>query len=383
MTEQTKVLFHQPYLSGRENVALEQVLQSGDYGSEGFFVKKCEAQLRQITGAKGLVLTPSCTDALEMAALLCDIQPGDEVVMPSFTFVSSANPFVLRGARIVFADIDPRTMNLDPSCVEKAISEKTKALVVTHYGGVSADVEKFAQLAEKHGLWLIEDAAHCIGSKWQNQHLGTVGHLGALSFHSSKNIHCAEGGALLINDARLAERAAVLRDKGTNRSQFLSGQIGQYTWVDVGSSFTLSELNAAFLSAQLEDLEKVNARRLQIWQLYAQGLEELAREGFIELAVLPAEIQHNAHIFYLKCKNRAERETLIHFLSANGVDARFHYIPLHTAPAGLEYGRFSGEDKFTTRDSERLLRLPIYPDLEDSTVRRVPALIHSFFSKTS
>jgi len=383
MTEQTKVPFHQPYLSGRENAALEQVLLSGDYGSEGFFVKKCEAQLRQITGAKDLILTPSCTDALEMAALLCDIQPGDEVVMPSYTFVSSANPFVLRGVRIVFADIDPCTMNLDPDCTEKAISEKTKALVVTHYGGVAADMEKFAQLAEKHGLWLIEDAAHCIGARWQNRHLGTVGHLGALSFHSSKNVHCAEGGALLVNDERLAERAAVLRDKGTNRSQFLSGQVGQYTWVDVGSSFTLSELNAAFLSAQLEDLEKVNARRLQIWRLYAQELEELTHEGFIELTVLPAEIQHNAHIFYLKCKNRAERETLIHFLSANGVDARFHYIPLHTAPAGPKYGWFSGEDKFTTRDSERLLRLPIYPDLDDSNVRQIAALIRHFYSKTS
>lgn len=371
------------YLSGRENAAIEQVLQSGDFGSEGFFAKKCEAQLCQITGAKNLVLTPSCTDALEMAALLCDIAPGDEVVMPSFTFVSSANPFVLRGARIIFADIDPRTMNLDPGCVEKAISEKTKAVVVTHYGGVAAGMEKFAQLAEKHGLWLIEDAAHCIGATWKGRHLGTVGHLGALSFHSSKNVHCAEGGALLVNDERLAERSAILRDKGTNRDQFLSGQVGQYTWVDVGSSFTLSELNAAFLSAQLEDLEKVNARRLQIWNLYAQELEELAHEGFIELAVLPADIQHNAHVFFLKCRSRVERESLIHFLSANGVDARFHYIPLHTAPAGLKYGRFSGEDKFTTRDSERFLRLPIYPNLDDSTVRRIAALIHFFFTKTS
>lgn len=375
------VPFHRPYISGKEAGNLAEMSASSDFGSESFFVKKCEAQLRQITGAENVVLTPSCTDALEMAAILCDLAPGDEVVMPSFTFVSSANPFVLRGAKIVFADIDSRTMNLDPGCAEKAISEKTKAIVVTHYGGVAADMEKFMQLAEKHNLLLIEDAAHCIGASWRGRHLGTLGHLGALSFHSSKNIHCAEGGALLINDARLAERAAVLRDKGTNRSQFLSGQVEQYTWVDVGSSFTMSELNAAFLSAQLEELEKVNERRLQLWNLYVNELAELQRSGFIELSVPPHDARHNAHIFFFKCNDKSEREALIHFLAANGVDARFHYVPLHSSPAGLRYGRFSGEDQFTTRESERLLRLPIYPSLDDSTILNIVALIRHFYSK--
>ena len=374
------VPFHRAYLSGHEAGYLAESLASGHFDHKGLFLKKCAVQLSRITGAKNLVLTPSCTAALEMAALLCDIQQGDEVVMPSFTFVSTANPFVLRGARVVFADIDPRTMNIDPDCVEAAITEKTKALVCTHYGGVAADLEKCMSLAEKHGLLVVEDAAHGIGATWQGRHLGTIGHLGALSFHSTKNIHCAEGGALLVNDPSLVERAHWLRDKGTNRSQFMSGQVDQYTWVDVGSSFTLAELNAAFLSAQLQDLATVNAQRLQIWQLYHEQLAALAEAGCIELARLPDHTGHNAHVFFIKCQNRSERTALTRYLSARGVEALFHYVPLHTAPAGMRYGRFSGQDLYSTADSERLLRLPVYPGLADAAVRRIAELVHSFYA---
>ena len=378
----TFIPFHRAHMTGKEAGNISRLLETGNFDSDGYFAKQCAAQLRRITGADHLVLTPSCTDALEMAALLCDIGPGDEVVMPSFTFVSSANPFVLFGGIPVFADIDPRTMNIDPVCVEKAITPKTKALVVTHYGGVAADMEKLLELADKHALLLIEDAAHCIGASWRGRHLGAIGHLGALSFHDTKNIHCAEGGALLVNDARLATRAAVIRDKGTNRSQYLRGQVGQYTWVDRGSSFALSELNAAFLSAQLDDLEQVNTRRRRIWESYTQGLKALTLSGRIELAVLPDEILHNGHVFFLKCKDRSERAALIRFLSDRGVDARFHYVPLHTAPAGLKFGRFFNPDRYTTRDSERLLRLPIYTDLDDQKIQRIVTLIHGFYAGT-
>ena len=377
---ESKIPFHRPFVSGKEAANLSQVLSNGAFDSDGWFVKKCEQQLRVLTGASEVMLTPSCTDALEMAALLCDIEPGDEVVMPSFTFVSSANPFVLRGARVVFADVDPRTMNLDPACAEAAIGARTKAMVVTHYGGVAADLERLKHLAEKHRILLIEDAAHAIGATWKEQHLGTIGHLGTLSFHSSKNVHCAEGGALLINDNSLAARAAILHDKGTDRQKFMRGEAGQYTWVGLGSSFSLSELNAAFLSAQLESVEYVNEERRQIRAIYELELEDLEKNRQIELAVLPDHVQGNAHVFYLKCNNRGEREQLIRYLSENGVDTRFHYIPLHSAPAGLQFGRFSGEDLHTTSGSERLLRLPIYAGLGADSVLRIAALIHGFYA---
>lgn len=375
-----KIPFHRPFVSGKEAANLSQVLSKGEFDSEGWFVKNCEQQLRALTGAPEVMMTPSCTDALEMAALLCDLEPGDEVVMPSFTFVSSANPFVLRGARLVFADLDPHTMNLDPACAEAAIGPRTKAIVVTHYGGVAADLGSLKFLAEKHKILLIEDAAHAIGATWNGQHLGTIGHVGTLSFHSSKNVHCAEGGALLINDNSLAARAAILHDKGTDRQKFMRGEVGQYTWVGLGSSFSLSELNAAFLSAQLESVEHVNEERRQIRAIYQMELEDLEKNGHIELAVLPGHVQGNAHVFYLKCKNRGEREKLIRYLSENGVDTRFHYIPLHSAPAGLQFGRFSGEDLHTTPGSERLLRLPIYAGLGADSVLRIAALIHGFYA---
>ena len=376
---ESKIPFHRPFVSGKEAANLSQVWSKGEFDSEGWFVKQCEQQLRDLTGASEVMLTPSCTDALEMAALLCDIEPGDEVVMPSFTFVSSANPFVLRGARVVFADIDPRTMNLDPACAEAAIGPRTKAIVVTHYGGVAADLEGLKRLADEHQILLIEDAAHAIGARWNGQHLGAIGHIGALSFHSSKNVHCAEGGALLLNDATLATRAAILHDKGTNRRRFMRGEVDQYTWVGLGSSFNLSELNAAFLSAQLESVERVNEERRQIRAIYELELEDLNKNGRLELAVLPDNVQSNAHVCFLKCQNRGEREQLIRYLSKNGVDTRFHYIPLHSAPAGLQYGLFSGEDRHTTSGSERLLRLPVYAGLGADSVLRVTALIQRFY----
>ncbi len=379
MNNPQTVAFHRPYLSGKEERALTQVMESGRYGSEGQFLESCADQLRVMSGAGAVLLTPSCTAALEMAALLCDIAPGDEVIMPSFTFVSSANPFVLRGARVVFADVDPRTMNFDPACAAAAVTGRTRAVVLTHYGGIAADLRAFRQLAEEHNLWLVEDAAHGIGAFWQDRHLGTVGHLGALSFHASKNLHCAEGGALFINDPRLLERAELLYHKGTNRRQFLNGEASRYTWVDVGSSFTLSEINAAFLSAQLPDLELVNNRRRQIWDLYRQELTALEGAGRLELAVPATGAVHNAHVFYVKCRDLAERENLRLFLQKNGIDSRFHYIPLHSAPAGQRFGRFAGADRYTTRDSERLLRLPLHTGLDETDIQRTISTIHRFF----
>jgi dTDP-4-amino-4,6-dideoxygalactose transaminase len=325
-------------------------------------------------------MTPSCTHALEMAAILADIKPGDEVIMPSFTFPSSANAFVLRGATIVFVDIDPKTMNLDEKIVENSITEKTKALLVVHYGSVACRMDRLLAVCKKHNILLIEDAAHAYLAKYNGKFLGTIGDIGCLSFHESKNIHCGEGGAILLNNERFVERAEIIREKGTDRNKFFSGQIEKYTWVDIGSSFLLSELNAAFLYSQLRSASRVNQKRIQLWKAYKENLEEIVEEGKIEIAIIPEYCEPNGHIFYIKTKNTSERDNLIKYLNKNAIHPAFHYLPLHSSSAGVRFGRFYGEDTWTSRESSRLLRLPMFYKLKKKEIKEISEIILRFYS---
>lgn len=370
--------FNVPFISGEEIRNIEQAIQRKDLSGDGHFGKKCQNILENITGGKKAMLTSSCTHALEMCAILADIHPGDEVIMPSFTFVSSANAFVLRGARIVFVDIRPDTLNIDEKLIEKAITQKTKAILVMHYAGVGCEMDKIMEIAQAHHLIVIEDAAHCIGANYKGKHLGTIGHLGALSFHATKNIHCGEGGALLINDHRFFEAAEIIREKGTDKNAFLKGRTDKYSWVGLGSSYLMSELNAAFLYAQLLHLELVNNKRKAFWQAYFEAFCEL--EGILEVPVVPQDCTHNGHIFYVKCKSQTERRRLIAELKNKTIDASFHYVPLHSSSAGKQYGIFSGQDVFTTKESERLLRLPLYYDLNPSLSDMVISTIIDFYN---
>lgn len=376
-----KIPFHIPYLSGKETDYLAQVIRERYMSGDGAFTEKVSAWWTSYLEAKGVLLTTSCTHALEMAALLLDIEAGDEVIMPSFTFVSTATAFVLRGARIVFADIDPATMNISPGAIEAAISPRTKAIVVMHYAGIGCEMAPIMALAEQYGLAVVEDAAHCPGAYYQGRHLGTFGKLGSFSFHDTKNIHCGEGGALIINDEIYLQRAGILREKGTNRKQFLQGMIDRYTWVDIGSSYAPGELKAAFLYAQVSELEAVNRHRLALWNRYREWLEPLQTQGILELPFVPDSCTHNAHLFYIKCRDKAERSSLITFLKARGIGSAFHYIPLHSSPAGQKFGFFHGEDRFTTRESERLLRLPLYYDLGLEEVEEVVAGVREFYGR--
>jgi len=369
--------FNIPRITGNEERYLSEILRQGQINSGGRFTVKCESFLGELSGCERALLTTSCTHALELSAVLLDIQPGDEVVMPSYTYVSSANAFLLRGAKIIFVDICPNQMNIDSSEVERAISTRTKAILVMHYAGVACDMKSIMKIAENHGIYVIEDAAHCLDAYYQTQHLGSIGHLGSLSFHFTKNIHCGEGGALLINDQQLQVRAEILRDKGTNRQAFLNGQVNKYTWVDIGSSYQLSELNAAFLWAQLEQMHETTKRRLQIWKRYAEGLKNCPN-----IQIMGNSIGHNGHIFYLKCANEDQRNALIQFLKDHEVTAYFHYIPLHDSPYGRLKTVFSGQDRYTTYESRRLLRLPIYFDLSLEQVDYVIELVHQW-SKSS
>lgn len=357
--------FNIPFISGDELQYIEEAIQRKDLTGDGYFSRRGQLLLENITGCKKVMLTGSCTHALEMCAILADIQPGDEVIMPSFTFVSSANAFVLRGARIVFVDIRPDTMNIDEKLIEDAITKKTKAILVMHYAGISCEMDAIMAIAQAHNLIVIEDAAHCIGAYYKGRHLGTIGHLGTLSFHSTKNIHCGEGGALFVKDDRFAERAEIIRDKGTNRKAFLKGKVDKYTWVDAGSSYLMSELTAAFLYAQLLNVELVNKKRSFQWQAYFDAFREWTDR--IAIPFVPAGCKHNGHIFYIKCKNKTERQRLIEELKDKAIEATFHYVPLHSSIAGKKYGIFKGIDNFTTKESEKLLRLPLYFDLENTS----------------
>jgi len=370
--------FNKPYSSDNEKEYLEEVIKINKYSGDGPYTKKCNLWLENNLHCKKALLTTSGTHALEMAALLCNIKPGDEVIMPSYTFTSTANAFVLYGAKIVFIDIRPDTMNIDESLIENAISDRTKVIVPVHYGGVACEMDVIMDIAFRYDLLVVEDAAQAILSTYKGKKLGTIGHLGCLSFHETKNIHCGEGGALLLNNEQFFDRAEIIREKGSNRSKFLRGQVDKYTWVDIGSSYLPSELNAAFLFAQLEKADEIINERLRIWNKYDHGLKELAVKGFIEIPSFSEKCFHNAHIFYIKCSDLDKRTHLIDYLKENNIQAVFHYIPLHASPAGLNFGEFFGKDIYTTKESERILRLPLWVGMNDELSSIINLIIKYF-----
>lgn len=346
---------------------------------DGEFTKKCSKLMEEKFNAQKILLTTSCTSALEMAAILLDIQPGDEVILPSYTFVSTADAFVMVGAKIVFVDINPKTMNIDENKIEEAITSKTKAIVVVHYAGISPDMDRIMKIAKEHNLKVVEDSAQGVMAKYKDKYLGTIADLGYYSFHETKNYSMGEGGAIVINDPELIERAEIIREKGTNRNKFFRGEIDKYTWVDYGSSYLPSELNCAYLYPQLKDAEMINNDRLTSWNYYKDGLKELEKDGCITLQYVPEYSEHNAHMFYIKAKNLEERTMLIEYLKSKGIQAVFHYIPLHTSPAGMRFGRFFGEDKYTTSESEKLVRLPMYYGLTRKEQDEVINAIKEFY----
>ncbi len=371
--------FNQPYLTGKEESYLREVLSMGKLSGDGPFTKKCHAWLEEHLSCKKALLTHSCTAALEMAAILADIQTGDEVIMPSYTFVSTANAFVLRGGVPVFADIRPDTLNIDETKIEKAITEKTKAIVPVHYAGVACEMDTIMNIAEKHNLIVIEDAAQGVGASYRGKPLGSIGHMGCYSFHETKNIIAGEGGALIVNDNRFAERAEIIREKGTNRSKFLRGQVDKYTWVDIGSSFLPSELNAAFLFAQLEKSQEINQNRLQTWDLYHRSFRELEETRKVIRPHIPDECSHNAHLYYLLLESMELRDQLIQFLKEADISAVFHYIPLHSSDVGKKRGRVSGEIVHTDELSRRLVRLPMFCNLSLDDATKVIKRVREFF----
>jgi dTDP-4-amino-4,6-dideoxygalactose transaminase len=359
------ISFNKPYMTGKELWYIAQAHAMGHLAGDGSFTKKCHAWLESRTGAHKALLTHSCTGALEMAAVLANLQPGDEVIMPSYTFVSTANAFVLRGAVPVFVDVRADTLNLDETKIEAAITEKTKAIVPVHYAGVGCEMDTIMAIARKHGLLVIEDAAQGVMASYKGRPLGSIGHMSALSFHETKNVISGEGGALLINDPELAQRAEIIREKGTNRSQFFRGQVDKYTWVDVGSSYLPGELIAAFLWAQMEEADAITHRRLGIWSGYHQWLESLERAGSVRRPVIPTHCAHNAHMYYLLLPNLTARSEFISRLKKEGVHSVFHYVPLHSAPAGQRFGRVHGDMYVTNDISDRLVRLPLWLGLEE------------------
>lgn len=371
--------FNVPPVAGKELIYLEEAIRSKKICGDGAFTKRCSKWLEEQTGSERVLLTTSCTHATELAAILADIKPGDEVIMPSYTFVSTADAFVLRGAKAVFVDIRPDTMNIDETLIEDAITEKTRAIVPVHYAGISCEMDTICDIAKRHNLYVIEDAAQGVMATYKGRPLGTIGDYGCYSFHETKNLSMGEGGALLIKDKENVLRAEIVREKGTNRSQFFRGEIDKYTWMDAGSSYLPSELNAAYLWAQLEDAQKIYDDRMRSWNLYYEQLKPLADEGRIELPVIPEGCVHNAHMFYIKTKDLEERSDLIFFLKGKQINGVFHYIPLHSSPAGKRLGVFHGEDKYTTKESERILRLPLYYGLNEDQVKMVTDSIYEYF----
>ncbi len=371
--------FNSPPVTGSEIEYMQSAMSSGKLSGDGGFTRRCQQWMEQRFGSHKVLLTPSCTASLEMAALLIDIAPGDEVIMPSYTFVSTANAFVLRGAKIVFVDIRPDTLNIDETLIEAAVTTKTRAVVVVHYAGVACEMDSIVSLCEKHHLYLIEDAAQAVMSCYKGRPLGTIGHIGCFSFHETKNYTAGgEGGATLINDASLVARAEIIREKGTNRSQFFRGQTDKYTWRDLGSSYLMSDLQAAYLWAQLEAADQINQRRLALWNQYYHALLPLEQQGRLLLPSVPENCTHNAHMFYLRLADNSVRSCLIDWMKEADILAVFHYIPLHSSPAGQQYGRFHGPDRFTTLESERLLRLPLFYNLSDNNQKTVIGSLMSF-----
>ena len=373
--------FNVPPQTGREMEHIQRAINGGKICGDGDYTRRCNDWIREHTGSAGAYLTTSCTQALEMAALMADIQPGDEVILPSYTFVSTANAFALRGAKLVFVDIRPDTNNIDETLIEDAITERTKVIVPVHYAGVGCEMDTIMDIAERHHLLVVEDAAQGVCASYKGKALGSIGDFGCFSFHETKNYSMGEGGAILIRDPDKTGIAEIIREKGTDRSRFLRGQVDKYSWVSIGSSYLPSDINAAYLWPQLEDAQKINEQRLGSWDAYYERLQPLQEKGLIELPQVPQECSHNAHMFYIKTADLRERSSLIQHLKEQGISAVFHYVPLHSAAAGSIYGRFHGEDRYTTKESQRLLRLPMYYGLTLEDVEYVTEQIDRFFRK--
>lgn len=373
-----KIDFNRPAIVGKELEYIKDAVDQGMLCGDGKYTKLCSSWMKERFHVNQVFLTTSCTHALEMAAYLCDIHPGDEVIMPSYTFVSTADAFVLRGAKIVFVDIRPDTMNIDEKLIESAITEKTKAIVPVHYAGVACEMDTIMEIARKYDLKVVEDAAQGVEAYYHGKALGTIGDFGCYSFHETKNYTMGEGGALVFQDNSFQEKAEILREKGTDRSKFFRGQVDKYRWIDYGSSYLPSEMNAAYLYAQLEECEKINRKRHQIYDYYHRHLAPLEEAGLIERPFVPEGIEHNAHMYYIKVKDLETRTGLIAYLKENGIYSAFHYVPLHSSPAGMKFGRFSGEDVYTTRESERLVRLPMFYNLPMSDVEYIVEKILEF-----
>jgi len=371
--------FNKPFITQSEQRYLEEVIKNNKFCGDGEFTKKCNEWLKNYFSTNKALLTTSCTHALELTSLLMNITEGDEIIMPSFTFVSAANAYVLRGARIVFTDIRPDTMNIDENKIEEAITEKTKAIVLVHYAGVGCNMNRIMEIAREHNLYVIEDAAHCINATYEGKQLGSIGHFGTLSFHETKNFQCGEGGAILVNAEEYSERSEIIKDKGTNINRFKAGFVDRYSWVDIGSSYSPSEFNAAFLFAQFEIADEITKQRDLLSHVYRDNLMEFSKQGNIELQTIPDDCKSNGHIFYFKLKDYDERKRMIEHLKNNAVQAVFHYVPLHSSVGGKHYGRFHGEDVYTTTESERLLRLPLYHELEVSQAEYICDKVKEFF----
>lgn len=363
--------FNRPRLVGQEHAYIDQALTSGQLSGNGAFARRCAGALEQRLNAPRALITPSCTAALEMAGILAGLGPGDEVIVPSFTFVSTANAVALRGAVPVFVDVDPSTLNLNPVAAEAAVTSRTRAIVVVHYGGVACAMDQVLDLAARHGLTVIEDAAHALPAAWRDRPLGSLGDLATFSFHETKNVHCGEGGALVINDPQLIERAEIIQEKGTDRTRFFRGQVDKYTWQDIGSSYLLSEVTAAFLWAQLERLDEITAERRAIWTAYHEAFETLESDGLVRRPVVPEDCEHSGHLYYLLMPTPESRDRLIEDLSDDGVKSVFHYVPLHDSPAGRSLARAAGDMTVTADASARLLRLPLWGGLGEARTRRV------------
>lgn len=374
--------FNKPPVSGDEITYINQAIKKDKLSGDGPYAKKCESWFEENTGTLKALLTPSCTHALELAAILIDIKPGDEVIIPSYTFVSTANAFVLRGAKIIFVDIRSDTMNIDETKIEAAITDKTKAIVPVHYAGVACEMDTIMDVAKRYDLYVIEDAAQGMMSTYKGKALGTIGHLGTYSFHETKNYTSGgEGGLLLINDEKFKSRAEVIREKGTNRSQFFRGMVDKYTWVDIGSSMLPSEIQAAYLYSQLENANIINEKRLSCWNRYYEMLKPFTEDASIEMPYIPVDCQHNGHMFYIKLRNLSEREKFIEQMNKLGVMCVFHYVPLHSSPAGKAFGAFFGSDKYTTIESDRLVRLPIFYNMDldtlDGIVKKIKKVLEN------
>lgn len=363
--------FNRPRLVGEEHAYIDEALASGKLSGNGRFAQRCARLLEERLGAPRALVTPSCTAALEMAAILCDLRPGDEVIMPSFTFVSTANAFALRGAIPVFVDIQPDTLNVDPDLIEAAVTDRTRAIVVVHYGGVACDMDRIMAIAGAHGLMVVEDAAHALPSTRRGRQLGAIGHLATFSFHETKNVHCGEGGALVVNDPKLVERAEIVQEKGTDRARFFRGEVDKYTWRGIGSSYLLSEVAAAFLWAQLEHLDEVTAERRGFWAQYHDSFAQLELGGFVRRPIVPPGCVHSGHLYYLLLPEARLRDGFIQGLRTRGVQAVFHYVPLHSSPAGRSLGRHANELPVTADASGRLVRLPMWSGLGQPLVERI------------